>query len=663
MTAAGLLPIVIGGSVAITGLYLLRMRRRQVVVPFAALWQQVTRESESRKLWRRLRRLLSWLVQILVLLLVCAALGDPRPDVWLREPMTLAIVVDRSASMSGQTADGGTRLDAARVRVQQELAGLGPVDQAVIIAAGEEVGVLAPRSGDTAALSAALAGLAPSHGEADLVRALALAEHAVAESPGPRVLVVTDGALDDGGLAALRRCTGGAIPCQIVVTDGATSNLAITAFAARRYPNARDKVEVLAEVRNLGDEPAAVWLDVEADGVSVGRRRLELQPGESRREALADLEAARARFVARLESVDDPAQGISNDLGPAFDDIAYAVVPPLSPLAVAVVTDGTDLFLEAALLTQGDHVELTGVSPAEAVAGHAALREADVVVFDVGDGPLPAVLPEAHVLIFDPWRTASSPCPIAKRADVRRPFLTEWLRDHPALAHVVLKDVNISRGTTFALEPGDQALVRTLGEPIVVLRERGDHGLVAVGFDPRQSDLPLRVAFPVFIDNVLRYFEQREPGFVASVALGGSRELALADLGVGTEGVSRVAVRAPDGTVRGQPVEDGRIRLRALVPGFYEIRPEGGDDSDDARAAEDPRSPDRPIMAELAVNQTGTMASDLHSRLDDVDPAALAGDAPEGAPVGEGPLWTALLLLAAAVVVIEWATYHRRITV
>jgi hypothetical protein len=648
MTLAGLLPLAIGGAVAITGLYLLRMRRRQVVVPFAALWEIVTRESESRKLWRRLRRMLSWLVQILILLLILAALGDPRPDVWLREPQTLAIVIDRSASMSGTTEDGGTRLDAARVRAQQEIAALGPADQAVIISAGEEVGVVAPRSGDQTALAAALATIEPSYGEADLGRALALAEHVVADSDGPRVLVLTDGALDDASLLALSRCTAGAVPCAIATTSGATDNVAITAFAARRYPNARDKVEVLAEVKNLGDTPAVVELDVQADGVSVGRRRLELLPGQSRREALADLEAARARFVAHLESVDDAPAGMSTALGPAFDDIAYAVVPPLSPLAVAVVTDGTDLFLEAALLTQGEHVELTGVSPDQAVAGHAALRDADVVVFDVGDGPLPQTLPDAHLLVFDPLRRLPSPFPIAKRTDIKRPFLTEQLRDHPVLAHVVLKDVNISRGTTFALEPGDQALVRTLGEPIVMLRERGDHGLVAVGFDPRQTDLPLRVAFPLFIDNVLRYFEQREPGFVASIALGGSRELALAELGMATEGVTRVKVRAPDGTVREQPVEDGRIRLRALEPGFFEFEATEGE-------AES--------TAELAVNQTGTAASDLHSRTDDLEDSVRAGEPPTPAPVAQGPLWTAIILLAAAIVIVEWATYHRRITV
>ncbi len=657
LTIAQLWPLAAAGAAAITGLYLLRMRRRQIVVPFAALWEQVTRESESRKLWRRLRRLLSWLLQLGVLLLVLAALGDPRPDTWLRDPATVAIVIDRSASMSGpaQTDDDDgdadtTRLDLAKLRAQQEVAALGPADRAVIIAAGEDVTVLAPLSDDPAPASAAIATVEPDFGEADLPRALALAEHAVAHGSSPRILVLTDGALDEAADSALRRCTGGtAIPCTVVAPAGDHDNLAITAFAARRYPNARDKVEVLAEVRNLGDRPAIVELEVSADGVALGRRTIELLPGQAKRESLADVEAARARFVATLHAVEPPPAGLTSALGPSFDDVAYAVVPPLSPLAVAVVTDGTDLFLEAALLTQAEHIELIGVSPEQAVAGSKELREADVVVFDVAAGPLPSELPDAHVLVFDPWRNAGGAFPIAKKADLARPFLTEQLRQHPILANIVLKDVNITRGTTFALEPGDQALVRTLGEPIVVLRERGDHGLVAIGFDPRQSDLPLREAFPLLIDNVLRYFEQREPGFVAQVALGGTRELSLADLGLPTEGVTRVTLEDPSGAQTEQPVERGRIRLRARTPGFYRVRALDGDAAD--------------LVAELAVNQTGTAASDLHAALDDLPAEAFAGEPPTPAPVSQGPLWTAILLLAAAIVVVEWATYHRRITV
>ena len=652
------LAVVFGiGAGAITLLYLLRMRRREVVVPFAALWEQVTRESESRQIWRKLRRLLSWLVQLLVLALLCLALGDPRPEVWLRDPVSLAIVIDRSASMAGPSgdqvpADGESteeealrRIELARQRAIAEIRGLGPVDKAVVIAAGEEVSVAAALSADVDALVGGIETIEPSYGEADLTRALALADHAVGGAAGPRILVITDGALDAPTAGALQGCIEGPIPCSVVAVEGPPANVAITAFAARRYPEARDKIEVLAEVRNLGDDPAVVDLDVEAEGVSVGKRRLELQGGQSTREVIGDLDAARSQFIARLEAPEDPPAGFSSDLGPAFGDVAYAVVPPLAPLEVALVSDGTNLFLDAALLTLGEHVRLTVADGSEP-----DLAESDLVIYDMGPEPLPATLASTNLLIFDPWRHEGSTAPIVKRGDLVRPFLTEQERKHPLLDFVVLKDINIARGTSLQVEPGDTSLVRSLGESIIVVREK-EHLVVEVGFDPRQSDFPLRIAFPLFIDNVVRYVEQRTPGFVAAVQLGESRELALADLGLEPQSVTRVRVEGPETVSAELPVEKGNFRLRALVPGIYSVTAVDG--------------PTAGAAVEVAVNQASIEASDLHSRLPalELPDEAYAADPPEPAPLTEGPLWTAIILLAAIVIAVEWATYHRRVTV
>lgn len=651
-TLAQLWPLLAAGAGAITLLYLLRMRRRRVVVPFAALWERVTRESESRRLWRKLRRLLSWLLQLLILALVGLSLGDPRPEVWLRDPVSLAVVIDTSASMAGPAPDepGVTRLDLARRRAQQVLRSLGPADRAVVIEASEEVGVLAPLSGDPSSLVAGLEGITPRFGEADLPRALALASHAVSERPGPQVLVITDGALDPAAVTALVDCTRGAIPCEVARVGGPTDNVAITAFAARRYPYARDKIEVLAEVRNLGDTPAKVVLEIEADDAPVGTRTLRLEPGQSTREVLGQLDAARSRFEARLARED----GRTPSFGLPHDDVAYAVVPPLTPLDVVLVTDGTNLFLEAALLVLDDHVRLTGISPQDARQGRRPeLAEADVVFFDVGADTLPDTLPRAHVVLFDPWRHEDSPCPVDKKADVRRPFLTEQDKGHPVLDHVVLKDVNIARGTTFDTVPGDEILVRSLGDPLAVMRE-GEHATVVFGFDPRQSDLPMRPAFPMMVDNLIRTFEQREAGFVASVPVGAHRELTLADLGLSPEGVTRVRVQGPQGPAGTLPVERGRFRLRALTPGFYAVAAVDG--------------PLAGSSVELAVNQADLHASDLHDQIEalELPPATEAAVATVDAtptPLVQGPLWTLVMLLVAGLVALEWVSYHRRVTV
>lgn len=695
-TLAELLPLFAGGSLAITAMYLLRMRRRQLQVPFAALWRQVTRESDTRRLWRKLRRVLSWLLQIALLALLCLALGDPRPESWLRDPTTLAIVIDRSASMAALAGDAvpdaaerdpgarASRLELARRRARAELLALGPVDRALVIAAGNEVSVPGPLSRDPEPLLRGLDELSAQPGEADLTRALALARSALAGQPGARILVLTDGALDEAGAAALAACAAvpedmsasaaeaapgdmpagtGAVRCQVAGFPGPTESVAITAFAARRYPEDREHIEVLAEVQNLGDTATEVVLDVAADGLSVGRLPLTLAPGERRTEVLRDLEAARTRLVAQLS----PGPGLTAAaLGPDRDDRAYAIVPPLRPFRVVLITDGTDLFLEAALLTLQDHIQLTGIGPAQ-VADDPALAEADLVVIDVGAAALPSPLPPGDLVIFDPARLPDSPSPVKSSGELARPFLTEQALGHPLLDGVVFKDVNLARGTRLAAEPGDQVLVRSLGEPIALLRREtgqddssGARTIVAFGFDPRQTDLPLRTAFPNLVANLVTYFEQSRPGFVASVAVGAARPLAVAELGLVAEGLGAVEVAGPEPEdlaltdalpVARVPVDRGVFRLRAREPGIYRVRALDG--------------PNAGAQVLLAVNQASAAASDLHDRLAalDLPPAALAGEPPTPLPVGEGPLWTLILLAVVALVSLEWATYHRRVTV
>jgi hypothetical protein len=678
-TLAELGPLFLAGTAAITALYLLRMRRRQLVVPFAALWRQVTRESDTRRLWRKLRRVLSWLLQVGLLALLCFALGDPRPEVWLRDPRTIAIVVDRSASMGGPSNEPGlTRLDVAVRRARAELGGMGPVDRALVITAGPEVAVPGPLGRDAEPLRRSLEGVAPQPGEADLGRALALARSALAGQPGGEILVLTDGALDPAAAEALALCAdiepvpedmpeGAAagdrpIPCRVAAVSGPASSVAITAFAARRYPEDREHVEVLAEVHNLGDAPVDVVLDIAADGLSVGKLPLTLAAGERRTEVLRDLDAARTRLVAVLSpgTGTDPAA-----LGPAGDDRAHAIVPPLRPFRVALITEGTDLFLEAALLTLQDHIQLTGVGPAK-VVGNPAVDEADLVIFDLGADPLPSPLPTRDLVIFDPARRPDSPSPISAIKELPRPFLSEQALGHPLLDGVVLKDVNLARGTHLATLPGDQVLLRSLGDPIAVLRREsgqddstGARTVIAFGFDPRQTDLPLRTAFPILVANLVTYFEQSRPGFVASVPVGAARPLAVAELGLVPDGLTSVEVAGPerDGLADDDlkaarvPVDRGIFRLRAPEPGIYRVR------------AVDGVGAGTTVL--LAVNQASAPASDLHDRLAELalPAAATAGDAPAPLPVSDGPLWTLILLALAGLIALEWATYHRRVTV
>src|SRR5690606_37614696 len=224
----------------------------------------------------------------------------------------------------------------------------------------------------------------------------------------------------------------------------------------------------------------------------------------------------------------------------------------------------------------------------------------------------------------------------------------------PLLSGVVLKDVKIARGTKLVAEPGDAVLVRTLGDPIVVLRrEPGDEtrrprSTLAFGFDPRQSDLLLRTAFPILVANATALFEQARPGFVASVPVGASRPISAAEIGIEAAGLTSVEIRGPEVAGAAElpttvaPVDaSGVFRLRAMAPGVYRVRAADG--------------PNLGAEVLLAVNQASAAASDLHDRVGELPAAATAGEPPAPVPVADEPLWALLLLALAGLVALEWA--------
>src|SRR5581483_12425054 len=103
---------------------------------------------------------------------------------------------------------------------------------------------------------------------------------------------------------------------------------------------------------------------------------------------------------------------------------------------------------------------------------------------------------------------------------VDAPIVTEIAAKHPVMRWVTLADLNVTRASRFQLEPGDVAVASALRDPIIVARDRNGRKSVALGFDLRKSDLPMRVAFPALVVNALDWFAGADTGLMPSVPLG-----------------------------------------------------------------------------------------------------------------------------------------------
>src|SRR5580698_4935855 len=126
-----LLQIGAAAAVAIVVLYILKLRRRPVAVPFSRIWQRILRDKEATSLFSQLKRLLSLLLQLALLALLLLALGDPRAAQNLIEGRNIVVLVDASASMQA-TDVSPSRLEAARERVRGMVRGLSGTDRMLI---------------------------------------------------------------------------------------------------------------------------------------------------------------------------------------------------------------------------------------------------------------------------------------------------------------------------------------------------------------------------------------------------------------------------------------------------------------------------------------------------------------------------------------------------
>ena len=151
----------VAAGVVLTGLYLLKLRRRRVLVPFAPLWLPAGGERRSERLARRLRRWLSLLVQLAFVALILLAAADLQSAKIDRSGRSLLILIDRSASMSA-TDEDGPRLVKARAVARALATGLGGADRAMVASFASGVTAETGFEIDAARLGAALDRIAGS---------------------------------------------------------------------------------------------------------------------------------------------------------------------------------------------------------------------------------------------------------------------------------------------------------------------------------------------------------------------------------------------------------------------------------------------------------------------------------------------------------------------
>ncbi len=454
-------------------------------------FRSLAREHQESAWLRRLKRILSLLLSLLVIALAAFALARPFRDGDGETPKSLVILLDRSASMGAKNDRGRTRMEEAKSMLKERLKALPENVITSLVVCDAKAEVAQSRSTNRRELLRLIDQTDAAPVEDRPEEALAIAQRLAALDAPAEIWQATD-KFQNSENGKQKTVNDSRLRLLSVSLEHAL-NIGITGFQIRPAPLARNRFEAFVEVSasSANEKKVEATLEARLDGRPVQLRQLELKPGESTR-LILPLEGGKGQ---RLE-IETRCAG--DCLG--WDNVVIAPLPETKPLVVAWFSDGPDPFVELALssMLAEDRIQVlrggtTDFPPKE---------KPDVYVFE---NWLPKDWPaDRPALVLNP---PSSTGPIhAKKLEKAVPYdaVRAVQPEHPVLYRVTSGRVAVTQTTVLNVSDTLEILWMAGQEPVLAAGESGGQRIVVTAFVPGKSEqLALLSAFPLLIGNAL----------------------------------------------------------------------------------------------------------------------------------------------------------------
>jgi hypothetical protein len=613
----------------IVAMYLLKLRREDRVVSSTFLWQRMVRDVEANAPWQKLRPNLLLLLQLLILILLVLALARPFFETEGITGRNLIVILDRSASM-GATDSEPSRLEAAKETAIRLIDQLPDGGRATIVAAGGQMEVPASATTDQRELRNAITSITLRHGGAsDLAQPLTLASALASREEQSEIAIISDGNLS--------------VPPDIQVPatvryfpiGSSSDNVAISALALQ--PDLAGQT-LFAQAINYGNSPVTRRMDIYLDGNLFNAYNLTLEPG--REQSVVVEVPAQVNVAEAILSGEDTLP---------LDDHAWTVSTLGDATHVRVVGPG-NRFLETALdLLPG--IEATIETTATATFDDPAA----LVPVTIFDGVIPPTLPPGNLLFIAPPRSTDY---FSVTGTLEFPTIQPAVGNEPLLRNVSLSDMSVLEAVRIVPGTWARTIVASDSSPLLVAGEQGGRRIVVLAFDLHQSDLPLQVAFPLLLSNLVGFLAPGSGVEAAQLTPGQTLSLQV------DPSITEVRMTRPDGTrvstreglgeglLPGTDTSPIRIQNDQLVyaetdmPGVYTI--------------EEFKGNELVARKRYTVNLFSPTESDIAPQ-QDVNVTQTSGlqSAVTRERVGKQEFWRWLAALALIVLLFEWLVYHK----
>jgi len=639
-------------ALPIIGLYILKTRLRKRQVSTLLFWDQLFEEKRQRTWWRDLRHWLSLLMQLLILLLVVAALSDPAWSLRNDNREELILIVDNSASMQAVNEETGeTRLQTALDQAGDYITALRPGNDVSLLTAGSTVDVAVGRTDFPPSIAEGLRGITPTDGPTRVDEAIEMARRLCSDDERRRIVVFSDQRTDIEGENPL------ANDIEWVIVGQNTPNVAITSFNARRSIVDPIGYSLFVEVSNFSEEPADGRLTLKLDGTLIDVFPYSIEPGDTFRKTFTGTSQAGGILAATIDAED----------GLTIDNTAQAIIPARPTIPVTLISESEiENYYLNTVLESIPLLEVTRRRPDEV---EATKQAGSLLVYDrlapetLPDGPILIVAGDADgpELTFGEIKQAAWKVGPALEA----PLIVDQADEHPLLRHVHLENVLLQGGRDISvseqLGPATTLVKAADGSQLLVAIERPAGRILILSGDLETGDLPLRIAFPVMMTNAVNWFLRQSNEFTPTLTTGEAARVAWETAVPASTNESRPTgpwLVDPEGNRHSVAIDRMSAAVGPLkqtgIYGLFAKLPETSEQNPSPAPEELMKDQSAAKGHLLAVNLCNAAESDLSV------PTGTENELSKPNRAGL-PAWLILALVSLLVVLWEWRLYQRRI--
>lgn len=436
-------------------LYLLRRKRTELVVPSVLLWKLAVEDSRAQTPFQKLRSNLLLLLQILIVVLVTAALSEPHLASSYQQSQRWIIVIDSSASMQSSDVKPNRFLQ-ARAELLKLIASLPAPDEIMLIALSSEASILQSFSAQHSLIRSKLESLKPEDLAEDWQQLRLLLDPLLKENPRPRIVIASD-------FANMPEDIRQGFSFNAVAFGRSNDNVGIIHAVLRGLPENSEVQELFYQIKNWSGIQKNLQVELKMDDSTIDAYDTPLGSGQTLERSVRVSITTPSKVTIQVR----PSDFLSLD----NDFVIQAEPRKRIPVQVA----GANPFVQNALK----------VIPTVTVTSSAAIVVGTITQTD-----------QAGIFFTS---TKSKGCTGA---------IVDWNASHPSLRFVNAGLWQLSSCALLTPTESTETLLETEQGPVGYAEHLGKKRRVVLGFLPEQSNIVLLAGFPIFLQNTIEWISE-----------------------------------------------------------------------------------------------------------------------------------------------------------